>query len=525
MRKRSDRRSLALAFPTLLLPALVLTGCRPAAQDPGAACRPTEAPEVAEEARGPVAVHLEFPVPEPPFKFQLFVADLTGDGRLEFTYRSEERIYAFDQQGEPLWRIPIPNPQVDLDGSSGTTHAAADLDGDGRSEILALDDRNRLHVLDGATGRHRRAIELPRVHPSSRWAYVAAANLRGHGDRDAILQTVDERNEGPWRYLNRNLLAWDLDEDRELWRVVQGDEPEEAPYRGYWGVAHGAFRSADVDGDGRDEVLGGNLVDHDGRVVDLGYPREWVQVRESGFVDHLDAVMPGKFRDDVSGLQWLVTEEDHFGGEAWHTTMLSPEGLLWREETELFAGGSAREPQNVAAGRFDPDRPHAQVWVRSRFPTEGLMDVEVSQHPWVLDAFGTQIADWRTADRLPPGFNHHEDGNCRGLEMIAAISWTGDGREHIAATARHVEGNVGVFDPLTGAAVWHTPADAPPVRATLIYVADVTADGREEVVIHDAATGSIRVYGNAASSPEGLHSRWSEPHYRRIKQNWNYYSP
>lgn len=516
--------SAAAALAAASLTAASLFACR-GAPDPQAACRPLDPPEVAREVRGDVAIHLDFPVPEPPFKYQFFVADLTGDGRPDFTYRSEDRVHAFDHRGEPLWSVPIANPQVDLGIAGGTAHAAADVDGDGGPEVLALDDGNRLHVLDGATGRPRRTVELPQVHPRSRWVYVAAADLRGRGDRDVLLQTLDERNEAPWRYLNRNLLAWDLEADRELWRVVQGDDPEASPWRGYWGVAHGPFRSADVDGDGRDEVVGGNMVDHDGSVVDLDYPREWVGVREDGWIGHLDALLIGKLREDVPGLQWVVTEEDHHRNEGWHTSMLSTAGVLWRHETDLFPPGMAREPQNVAAGRFDPQRPHTQVWVRSRLPKETLMDVEVSQHPWVLDASGTRVAHWRTADALPPGFNHHEEGNCRGLEIISAVDWTGNGAEHLAATARHVEGNVGVFDALTGAAVWHTPADAPPVRATLIYVADVTADGREEVVIHDAATGTVRVYRNSVEAPEGLQSRWTEPHYGRLKQNWNYYSP
>lgn len=517
---------------SLITAVALLAACGPAPSDgPGlAACYPpSPSPgEPPADGSGVVEEFLSFPIAQPVFKYQFFVAPTEEGGPLHYTYRSEDALYVHGPDGDQLWSASLSNPQLESPNSLGTAHGAADTNGDGRFEIVALDGSGRIVIHDARTGARRRTLELPAPEDEhAHWAYLAIANLRGVGDRDVIVQSVDAREAGPQRYLNRTLLAWNLEEDRELWRVTQGPDPAEGVYRGYWGPAHGSFRSADVDGDGRDEVVGGNLVTFDGEVVDLGYPRSWVGVRADGFVDHLDAVLIGDLRSDRPTLEWIVTEEDHVDRSDWHTTMLTPdEGVLWRSETDLFSDSMAREPQNVAAGRFDSTRSDSQVWVRSRFPVEHLFDEEISQHPWLFDANGEPFAHYRTVEVLPEAFNEHEFGNCEGLELIVSIDWFGGKRDYIAAKARHVEGNIGVFDPVTGEPVWYSPRDVPATAAGLLYVADVTGDGREEVVIQDTREGTIRVYRNPAPPADtAVPSKWDEPHYRRIKQNWNYYSP
>ncbi|HXE57749.1 MAG TPA: hypothetical protein VNK43_07105 [Gemmatimonadales bacterium] len=483
----------------------------------------------------PPPAPLTFAVSEAPYNYQLAVADLTGDGRPDFSFRSADSLHALDNAGRRLWSAPLRSPHAlgtpRLAHAGGATHGVADVDGDGAIELVALDAANRLHVFDGSTGRPERAIALPDPGAERVWAYVAVVDLRGRGDRDAVVQALDASptsraaKEVAPSFVGRTLLGWDLEGGTELWRVEQDADTANGLYEGYWGQAHGPFRAADVDGDGRDEVVGGNLVDHDGRVVDLGYPRDWLRIVPGGHVSHLDAVMIGDLRPDLPGLEWVVTEEDwgENGGD-WHTTLLSPRGVVWRVETTLFPDGNDREPQNVAPGEFDPGRPGREIWVRSRFPRP--REEGGSQHPWVLDPSGRLLAHYATADVLPPDFNTHRRGNREGLEIIGAIDWLGGDRELLVAKARHVEGNVGIFDPLTGRAVWYTPRTGPAVEATLVMAADVVGDAREEVVIHDRRAGAIRVFVNLAPVPaSGRRSRWADPLYRRIKQNWNYYSP
>ena len=78
----------------------------------------------------------------------------------------------------------------------------------------------------------------------------------------------------------------------------------------------------------------------------------------------------------------------------------------------------------------------------------------------------------------------------------------------------------GIFQPYTGTFLHVFTAEA-----QRVYAVDISGDGREEVVILDAS-GEIRVYWNEEPSlGDSSVSPWTLQHYRRQKQNWNYYSP
>ena len=177
---------------------------------------------------------------------------------------------------------------------------------------------------------------------------------------------------------------------------------------------------------------------------------------------------------DLSGLEWVVCEEDHAPQRPgqndtylnnWHTSLVRKavsSGVVWRRDHE-FANDSHREPQQLAVGNFDTTRSFAEVWARSRFPSDA--DVTLSQHPWIFDAYGVQFSDYATEDSLPAGFNNHADGNMRGIEMVWTIDWKGSKKEHICAAARDGDA-VGVFDALTGKAVWNSQDVFPRSRPT-----------------------------------------------------------
>ena len=61
--------------------------------------------------------------------------------------------------------------------------------------------------------------------------------------------------------------------------------------------------------------------------------------------------------------------------------------------------------------------------------------------------------------------------------------------------------------------------------AVMIYAADVQGDYREEAITIDE-TGSVKVFWNENANSNPVKPRyWKQQHYRRQKQNWNYYSP
>ena len=103
--------------------------------------------------------------------------------------------------------------------------------------------------------------------------------------------------------------------------------------------------------------------------------------------------------------------------------------------------------------------------------------------------------------------------------MIVPIDWSGASIQLAAAKERHESGDVGLFKPMTGEFVLHIKA-----KADRLYVADITGDWREEIIIVEGK--QIRFFENANPNPQPQHPRlWRQQNYRRNKMSWNYYSP
>lgn len=142
--------------------------------------------------------------------------------------------------------------------------------------------------------------------------------------------------------------------------------------------------------------------------------------------------------------------------------------------------------------------------------TPGLVPARLSV---VFDAPGNPAARYHLDDTAPTGWSP------RGIEVVHTIDWT-DGRTQLAcAKERHESGDVALFEPLTGRFVLHIPE-----QADRLYVADVTGDWREEVIV--LAGSGLHVYANPADNPRPDEPRlWDNRNYRRLKQCHNYYSP
>lgn len=209
---------------------------------------------------------------------------------------------------------------------------------------------------------------------------------------------------------------------------------------------------------------------------------------------------------------------------------MNKSGLLWRKEITFTGYEDFKEPQHTAVGNFSVTHNHAEVWVRSRLgggdPNHFYRPFD-SQYPWAFNGTGSIIATYRTVERLPAGFNTDPTwGNKYGIEMIWTIDWTGGPKEHIAAKARWVEGHIGIFDAVTCDSVWTSLGHYPSIQARMLYVADIAGDGREEMIVYDASDGRIKVFWNPAENPyQPRLPKWEDPLYKRLKQNWNYYSP
>ncbi|MFO7889005.1 MAG: hypothetical protein R6V04_01560 [bacterium] len=464
------------------------------------------------------------------FGDHFMVFDINNDGAKDFLYRTLDTLFVHDHYstGTPLWNFPAQVPFL----CNGSSFGVADIDRDGQAEVILLDNSSNLHVINGLTGAEERSIVLNDIGTGlgtgQKGGYLAVVNLRGTGDRDVIVQTVDETVEGDGRefYINRSLIAINMEEplpeNMQIWRVDQDRDINNSPfYEGYWGQAHGGLMCADVDSDGLDEVIGGSMIDDDGTVISLSYPEsDWVGASGNN-IDHLDAVEVGDYRPDQPGLEWCVSQEDWTGEIRWETVMFDTSGIIWQHETDLYADGSNdREPQNLAVGDFDDTRSYAEIWNRSRFNH----DEKNGQHPWVFDNNGTQIADYDMYTKLPDNFSSEPK---HGIENIWTIDWDGSGKEYIAGKARSGFGHVGIFNAVSGNSVWSTTSvpSLDTLQAKTLYVADISGDSREEIVIVDLEDHTIKVFHNDDPFTDTGPDKWDDPLYRRLKQNWSYYSP
>jgi hypothetical protein len=413
----------------------------------------------------------------------LITADLDGDGRRDFLVTGSGRIAAVGASGARLWAKEIDLQVTDQAESEGLPglHAAgaqaADIDGDGATEVLFLTEGGALVVVDGASGGERAAVALPAPPPEAeRWEHLVVANFRGRGEHDLLLQATDAAG---YR-MGRFLAAYALD---ELLRDGRAAAPLWAR-DDFLANAHNGARIADLDGDGRHEVLGGDIVGPGGqRLFGLSVEK------------HLDSVFVADVRPDLPGLEVVALEE---GGPE-RVFLYNHTGLIWEGHHEH------QEPQNAALGDFDPTRPGLEIWCRSRYDRH--------QRPWLLDARGQVIASYAMAEVAPKGWT------VAGVEEIFTIHWTGGPQPQAAAKERHTAGDVALFDPLTGTFLWRLDEDA-----SRLYVADVSGDWREEIIVLSGS--ELHIYENPAPNPDpDRASLWEDDHYLRSKLTWNYYSP
>jgi len=445
-------------------------------------------PQWAQYESNPFVFDLEQPQVEGEVRGSVFVHQLSGDDLYDFVITGPGVVAVYDHFGALMWKktddIHLPGSANGGSGYPGT-HApgaiAGDMDGDSAPEVAYLTFDGELIIRDGATGDKELTHSFPGAEA------IAIADLRGLGDRDAVLQ-----------YSQTEVRAIDLTTGETLWHKTD-----------WFGIEHSQVRVADIDGDGRDEVVGPVFLDDDGKRMN-----GWDLKKDRGTaLGGLDSLTIG---DIVPGgpLEIALAEQ---GGNN-ETLVVNHEQIYWgkkRPPGDIPPSGQCKnekDPDKVAAGDFDAASPGLEIFARSA----------CGNHPWVHSSTGDIIASWDVPTTAPEGWLHYEGEGEYGIEVIRPVSWSGGDTQQVSLKERHVEGKVAVVDAMTGAF-----APVYDVKSTRSYAADISGDSREEIIILTAGepNGRLEVHWNAAAYPDPKPRPWVAQHYRRTRQNWNYYSP
>lgn len=427
----------------------------------------------------PFVIKLSIPAPKDTAG-GVIAADVDNDSQMDYLVTVPGHLAAYSNDGKKLWikKVNIvvggSSENQGLPGHCGPGVAAGDVDGDRKCEVVFLTKDSVVHILDGATGHDEANAKPPYPEAASGWEVAMIADFRGTGgDRDLLLQTTNKEGYRMGKFLAAYATDQLLSGGKPLWRTDK-----------FVSCAHNSARLADINGDGRDEVLGATIFSASGRLLARAVPGRW----------HMDSVFVADVQPGKPGLEVIMLEEG-----ANHVQVVGISGPIWRSHFKK------QEPQNAAVGRFKKDSDEIFIWCRSRYNEH--------QKPFVFNSAGKKVFDYKMDDVAPPGWT------ARGVEVIYTIDWTGKKEQLACAKERHESGDVCIFEPLTGKLVKHFKE-----KADRLYVVDVTGDWREEIIVLNGS--ELHIYQNADSNPRPNRKRlWADRNYRRLKQCYNYYSP
>jgi hypothetical protein len=381
--------------------------------------------------------------------------DVNDDGCLEIVacqvvvpkldYIQLAKMTVLDWDGRELWSVGDAMPEK-FSVHGGFAFNTADIDGDGRTEILTT--RNfEILILDGRTGTVKRRAPTPASVPGQEDAYprvvgdsLLVCNLRGLSSAQDII--VKDRYCNLWAYTGNLEPLW----HRSL---NTGHYP----------------RAADINGDGRDEVMAGySMLGPDGATLWTVPGGDPDRNRYPG-PEHMDAVLIGRFGGPETPLRIAMAASD-LGF------------ILMDAGGRVLAQHRVGHAQALAVARFQPDLPGRQFLVATAWGNFGILNL--------FDAEGNLLLT-----KEVPG--------CR----VVPVNWRGDGGALMLWDGWLADGN---FDPVV---------ELPAGTRVYPFAYDVDGDGADEVFLRQ--DNELRIYG-----PAGKGKRASVAP-RLDLSNWNEY--
>lgn len=370
------------------------------------------------------------PAPWMQFFYDWRFADLTGDGKIEMLLTcGAKRQRAYQQDGTLLWEYHDPNAGF-MDIRLDTNFPVADIDQDGMPELVCarmVKGQLNLCIVNARNGKLLRSIPFPGMEfqPRDCRGSIIIANVSGKNSPADIIVS--------WDY------AWISAYNADLNLMWERTIPHEAG-RHHVTMGHTPF-PADIDGDGRDEILAGScLLNHDGST-------RWVVEDHDALVKdgHADSIMITRL-DDLDDPVVLMST----GGYCF-----SAEGKLQWGRDELKHG------QALRVGKIRADVPGRQVVVyeaASRV-VEGTLDKVIA-----LDKNGNMLWD----------FSIHQPDMQEGGFGFWIGDWTGDGYDEVFINDPEKVNILNGYGEIIETIPGH-----------LIYVFDLAGDQRVEAVLLD----------------------------------------
>ncbi|TDD00180.1 rhamnogalacturonan lyase [Nonomuraea deserti] len=379
-------------------------------------------------------------------------------------------------------------------------------------EGFVLTGPEYLSVLDGATGRELQTIPYKpgRGDDGLMWGDYAMSRIEPGNRVDRFLSAVaylDGRRPSAvfarGYYTRTTLVAYDWNGRRleEVWYVDSGHAPMANPFNAsphgvpgsnpeYADLTTQGFHSmsaADVDGDGRQEIVyGAATIDDDGDLLYSSFAEGPPQSSVPGQnvrLGHGDAMHVGDFDPDRPGLEiWTVHE-----GGAW-----APYGWALRDAAtgEVIHGGySGRDTGRGMVGDVDPAIRGVESWsstppdqeiqaglwsARGEHLGRGTPGTNMSIR-WAADMTTQLVNGTATTELQTPTIDDWRRGTVLTAEGTLTNNWT--------------KGNPGL-------------------------VADVFGDWREELLVRTADGEAVRIHLSTEVTGRKMYTLMHDPQYR-----------
>ncbi len=450
------------------------------------------------------------------------VGDLDGDGQYEIVVHQAGRakdnahsgitdppiLQAYTLAGEKLWTIRL--GRNIREGAHYTQFMVYDLDGDGRAEIVCktadgtidgegqiIGDANADHVnaegrilrgpefltvFDGLTGRALATTNyVPGRHPDKtdptgeELKAVWGDNYGNRSDRFlACIAYLDGERPSVVMcrgYYGRTVLAaWDWREGKLTQRwIFDSAKPGNADFGGQ---GNHNLSVADVDGDGRDEIVyGGMAIDDDG----AGLYSTRLGHGDAMHVSDLDPTRPGL---EVFRIQ------ERFDDAGSHFFDARTGEILWRRAS-LTSGEKNQGPGRAMAADIDPRYPGAECWSAGA----GIRGVYSAQGQLITSA-------------TPPSCNF-------------AIWWDGDDLRELLDKTVITKWNPEAesVDILLDAAPFDCRSNNG-TKSTPALSADLLGDWREEVIWPTIDGKELRLFSTTLPTPRRRVTLMQDRQYR-----------